>query len=80
MVLVWMTTDVSAFCQYSDLVVMVLVTLQDVAQSATTANAVNKIICFISAPFVFEIRCKGNVKKRSHQESGLVEYRNPMIF
>ena len=43
MVLVWMMTEVSAFCQYSDLVVIVLVTLQDVAQSATTANAVNKI-------------------------------------
>ena len=43
MVLVWMMTEVSAFCQYSDLVVIVRVTLQDVAQSATIANAVNKI-------------------------------------
>ncbi len=40
MVLVCMTQDVSPFCQYSDLVVMVRVALQDVAQSATTANAV----------------------------------------
>ena len=47
MVFVWMMTEVSAFCQYSDLVVIVRVTLQDVAQSATIAKAVNKINFFI---------------------------------
>ena len=39
-VLVCMTQDVSPFCQYSLLVVMVRVALQEVAQSATTANVV----------------------------------------
>ena len=38
MVLVWMTTDVSAFCQYSDLVVIVRVTLQDVSPNAIATH------------------------------------------
>ena len=34
MVFVWMTTDVSAFCQYSDLVVIVRVTLHELSPKA----------------------------------------------
>ena len=34
MVFVWMTTDVSAFCQYSDLVVIVRVTLHELSPNA----------------------------------------------
>ena len=39
MVLVWMTQDVSPFCQYSDLVVMVRVALQ--LDSATALTAIS---------------------------------------
>ena len=53
-----MVQVVSPCWKYCDWVVIVLVTLQDVAPNATTANAVNKIIFLISAPFVFEIWCK----------------------
>ena len=33
-VFVWMMTEVSAFCQYSDLVVIVLVTLHELSPNA----------------------------------------------
>ena len=43
MVLVWMTHEVSPFCQYSDLVVMVRVTLQELSPNAAP-NAVSAAI------------------------------------
>ena len=55
-VLVWMTTDVSAFCQYSLLVVMVRVTLHElnpkaapsaVSAAINTEMTILMICCFV---------------------------------
>ena len=43
MVLVWMMTEVSAFCQYSLLVVMVRVTLQELSPSAIARHVSNAV-------------------------------------
>lgn len=44
MVFVWMTTDVSAFCQYSDLVVMVRVTLHELSPNAIATHVTIAVV------------------------------------
>ena len=55
MVLVWITQDVSPFCQYSLLVVIVLVALQLTIATALTAvkAAITKIFFIVFFPFFF---------------------------
>ena len=52
MVLVWITTEVSAFCQYSDLVVMVLVTLQLAITKLVMMTAIIKIRFMVLLLFI----------------------------